>query len=634
MCGICGFFHIASQPDESCLERMCAAISHRGPDSSEVSLFSGTGGDCGLGHVRLSIIDLVGGLQPMSNKDASVWISYNGEVYNHLLLKEDLEKRGYQYKSRCDTESLVYLYEEYGEAIPEYLRGMFAFAIWDAKKQQLLLCRDRLGIKPLYYAMVEGGIVFASEIKAILASGLISPQIEPSAMIEYTSLGYVADEQTLFAGIKKLPGGHTLLFRPGQEAKIDCYWDVRYDQQVKVDEEEAVARIRELFYASVRMRMMSDVPLGVFLSGGLDSSAIAGVMAALSSSPVQAFSVGFEKKYYSETGYARAVAEHNGMLYRECVLRPEDFVASLDELVWHYDAPIHFPASVALYHLSRLARQYVTVVLTGEGSDEIFGGYGRYMSCHYNMKLARLFSFVAPHRVRGFLRKNLWQWPLPIKIKKGIAHSFLYHSQQPEQLVFDNYYRLNGLGNMPQLFSPDFCADSNIDISNYLRHFSRWPQADIVSKMLYTDKKTYLEELLMKQDKMSMAASIESRVPFLDHKLVEYAATLPTSLKIRPGNLKYILKKSMASYVPSLILKRQKMGFPIPLGQWMREPYFNGYLRDILMEKRTRERGLFQSKVVEQILTEHEKGSQDNSFQLWMLLNFEIWCRRFIDHPL
>ena len=630
MCGINGFFSKTNTLPEDVLRKMNDSINHRGPDANGVRMFSEGEVNCGLGHVRLSIIDLAGGVQPMANEDKTVWVSYNGEIYNHSELRQDLKAKGHIFKTQSDTETIVHLYEEYGEDAPNYLRGMFAYAIWDSNQQKITLVRDRLGIKPLYYAITSSGVVFSSEVKAILKSGLLSPELDQSCLGEYFQFGYLTNERTLFKEIKKLRAGHTITFDRQVNPTIRQYWDIQYDENPNVSEAEAIDSLKKKFFDSVEMRMMSDVPLGMFLSGGLDSSAIAGVMAKLSSQQLKAFTIGFDSKYYSESSYAKLVAEKNGMELHEVILQPSDFVDSIEKLIWHNDMPIHFPASVALYFVSKKAREHVKVVLTGEGSDELFGGYGRYMSCHYNMLIGKFFDPLIPSSMRSLIRKKIWHLPIPLKLKKAVAHSFLYHSMNPKEIIFHNYYKLNM--DTDSVINKDFIGDNQKNtFQNYLDYYGRFPNADTISKMLYTDTKTFLEELLMKQDKMSMATSIESRVPFLDHELVEYAATLPSSMKVKLGNLKYIIKKAVSGFVPEEILKRKKMGFPIPLASWMREPFFNGYMREILLDSATKDRGAFDMKSVMGLLKEHENNTKDNSYPLWVLLNFELWARKFLD---
>lgn len=632
MCGICGYISRDRLLTEKDIMRMNTSIAHRGPDASGIISFDNGPLCCGLGHVRLSIIDLTGGQQPMSNENDKIWITYNGEVYNHEDLRKDLEAKGHQYKTKSDTETLIHLYEEYGEDSPKYLRGMFSYAIWDDIKKQLFVVRDRLGIKPLYYAHTDKGLVFASEIKAILQSGVLAPSLAKQNLSEYFSFGYLTNEETLFEGIHKLLPGHAMVF-DDSGCRVKQYWNVEYRVNEKITETEAIHTLKEMFFNSVKMRMMSDVPVGMFLSGGLDSSAISGVMSRLSSQPLKAFTIGFDKGYFSEASYAKSVADQNGMEMYEVLLRPQDFVESIEQLIWHNDMPIHFPASVALYHVSKKAREHVKVVLTGEGSDELFGGYGRYMSCHYNMKIGKYCDPFITKKMRDFIQRHVWRSPLPLKLKKAVSHSFLYHSLDIEEIIFDNYYRLGSSLYTRGIFRDGFFESTPQPQANqnYIAYYNEFPESDTINKMLYTDTKTYLEELLMKQDKMSMATSIESRVPFLDHKLVEYAASLPSSMKVKFGTLKHVIKKAVSDYVPDEIVKRQKMGFPLPLATWMREPFFNSYMRDILLGSTTTRRGVFNNAAIQCLLDEHEKKIKDNSEILWTLLNFELWTRKFFD---
>lgn len=633
MCGICGVVSNQNGISEQVLREMLNEMSHRGPDASDVRLFNGETTCCGLGHVRLSIIDLAGGAQPMTNENGTIWITYNGEVYNHQDLRKDLEAKGHVYQTNSDTETLIHLYEEYGVESPKYLRGMFAYAIWDDNKKRMFLVRDRLGIKPLYYTKTSDGIVFASEIKALFKSKKVKAVLAQQHLAEYFSFGYLTNENTMFESVHKLLPGQSMVFENGGEGRLQQYWSVDYNnQQQNLDENEVTERLKEMFHTSVDMRMMSDVPLGMFLSGGFDSSAIASIMSRLSSQKLKAFTIGFDDKYYSEAGYAKLVADRYGMDLHEVKIGPEDFVNSIENLIWHNDLPIHFPASVALYFVSKEARKHVKVVLTGEGSDELFGGYGRYMACDYNVKIGKLLDPIIPEKYRELLRNKLWQTDLPLKLKKALAHSFLYHSMDPRNIIFDNYYKLDLGGGTDEVINEDFLRGSKQEdpYQNYMEHFDRFSDRDTISRMLYTDQKTYLEELLMKQDKMSMATSIESRVPFLDHKLVEYAATLPSSMKVRICSLKHVIKKAVGDFVPKEIIQRKKMGFPVPLGTWMREPMFNTYLRDILLDSTCRQRGVFQVSAVEHMLDDHQKGTKENTYKIWMMLNFELWCRTYL----
>jgi asparagine synthase (glutamine-hydrolysing) len=616
------------------LQRMNDSLMHRGPDGEGAKIFLGKEAAVGLGHRRLSIVDLAGGRQPMANENESIWITYNGEIYNHGDLRRELELRGHIFRSRCDTEVIIHAYEEWEAASVKRLRGMFAFVIWDCQKQQLFAARDRLGIKPFYYIDAGNELLCASEVKALFASTKHSPELNRRAIPEYFTFGYLAGEETLFQGVKKLLPGYWLLWKNGN-LQLSQYWEI--PEPVKkaesATEAELVHEFLEMFRESVRLRLMSDVPLGVFLSGGLDSSAIAAIMAKEMAEPVKTFSVGFESDYYSEFDFARTVAESIGADHHEVVLKPRDAFELLPRLIWHEDEPIRNISSVALYAVSDLARQHVKVVLTGEGSDELFAGYERYWATLFNMRWGAVYRHLVPQWLHhNCVERSLWGWPFPLGFKKKLSHTFLNHDLSPEQIIFDNFYAIFPPRIHAQLFSANvFCDMQELDpYRETMRYFKGRDQDGLLSQLLYTDQKTYLVELLMKQDNMSMAASIESRVPFLDHHLVEFAISVPDKLKIRGYAGKYLVKKALGQLLPTEILTRKKMGFPVPLCQWLRRGYDHAF-RHILLSERTRDRGLFNESFIHRLLAEHCQGKRDHTEPLWTLLNFELWARIFLD---
>jgi asparagine synthase (glutamine-hydrolysing) len=636
MCGISAIVSALEgrAPKTADLQRMNDSLVHRGPDGEGMQIFKGSRAAAGLGHRRLSIIDLEGGKQPMSNEDCNVWITYNGEIYNYLELQKELQASGHRFRTRCDTETIVHAYEEWGAKCVDRLRGMFAFVIWDGRTEQCFAARDPLGVKPFYYAESAGSLLCASEVKALLASGWISPELFREAVPEYLTLGYLAGDATLFQGIIKLLPGHWLRWKEG-ELEVQQYWDVPLPEESSgaENEEEFTEEFLAIFQDSVHMQLMSDVPLGVFLSGGLDSSAIAAVMSRRMSAPVKTFSVGFESDYYSEFDHAREVAAAIGAEHHEIVLKPSDAFAALPRLIWHEDEPIRNASSVALYEVSRLAGEHVKVVLTGEGSDETFAGYERYWATLFNMKWGSLYHGIVPGWLhRPLIGGTLWKWPLPLSIKKKISHTFLNHAMCPEKIVYDNFYAIFPPGIHRQLFADEF-GDEYRTVDPYRETMRLYNDRDsnLLDRLLYTDLKTYLVELLMKQDNMSMAASIESRVPFLDHKLVEFAARVPARFKIRGFGGKHLVKKAMKNILPKSIIDRKKMGFPVPLNQWFRRG-FDRVARSVLVNGRTRDRGIFNPTFVEQLLREHLAGKRDRTEPLWTLLNFELWARIFIDH--
>ena len=632
MCGICGYAGNGPVLSSQTLESMTAVIKHRGPDASGTVTFEDGPDFCGLGHTRLSIIDLAGGAQPMSNEDGTIWIVFNGEIYNHRDLRSSLKSLGHRYTTSSDTETILHLYEQYGRDCVHHLLGMFAFAIWDDTRKTLFAARDRLGIKPFYYTHEHDALIFGSEIKAIVQSGKIQPALNQEKLNEYLAFGYLTDEHTLFSGIHKLLPGHWLTWEKGS-ISTGRYWDVSFEAKdfrpCQVIEQE----LGSLFENTVQMRLMSDVPLGMFLSGGLDSSAIAATMAKLNPDRINAFTVDFGQGYYSESGYAETVAEASNMQLHKVTVTSRMVVDALEKLIWHNDLPIHFPASIPLYFVSLEASRHVKVVLTGEGSDELFGGYGRYRMSVWNMRMAAMLKHLVPDAVRQVVRTRVWQLPIPMKLKKALAHSLFYHQPDVAHLILDNYYSIFTQAEIQALTGGTAGNDMTGVYDNYLNYYSRFPEEPVLNRMLYTDMKTYLEELLMKQDKMSMATSVESRVPFLDHRLVEMAATLPENLKIKGNHLKYIFKQVSRNLLPPDIIRRPKMGFPLPLETWMKEPLFNGFVKDILLDSRTRDRGLFSLKQIKTLLDDHEKNRRDTSLKIWQLLNFELWSRQFLDQP-
>ena len=629
MCGIAGFVSTTMLDSEARdrAVRMRDVITHRGPD--EAGLYLDT--QAALAHRRLSIVDLKTGQQPLSNEDQSIWVIFNGEIYNHADIREDLQARGHRYRTSSDTESIVHAYEEWGDECVQRFRGMFAFAIWDARRLRLLLVRDRLGVKPLYWARHRDQLLFGSEIKAILASGLIEPEPRLSALPELLATRTSPDADTLFKSIHKLQPGHQLVFEGGR-TRVSQYWDVPTGHAPKVaNRPEVVDRFRNLFTESVKLRLMSDVPLGVFLSGGLDSSAIAATMARIVDQPIQTFSVAFKEQAFSELAYSREVANAIGANAHEIVIDDADFFDALPRLVWHEDEPIAHPSSVPLYFVSVLAKQHVTVVLTGEGSDELLAGYGRYPRIVWNWRAGRLYDTAVPGGLRSAIAERLVP-KLPPRLARLAGRSFLGIDRSPESMVFDCFASVR-LCEQRALLSDDFKHAATTDgaYAASLTHFKR-PAGDatLLDRLLYADMKTYLVELLMKQDQMSMAASIESRVPFLDHKLVEFAVSLPDAWKLSGLTTKRVLREAMKTVLPASILNRPKMGFPVPLGSWLRSTW-NTVAADVLLDVRSRQRGIIDPGSVEHLLRDHAAGRVNGTDRIWSLLNLELWFRTFID---
>jgi asparagine synthase (glutamine-hydrolysing) len=633
MCGIAGIVACDRLDADASSRaiRMRDIMTHRGPDEAGLHVDR----HAALAHRRLSIVDLTSGQQPMSNEDATVWIVFNGEIYNHGDTRKELEARGHHYRTKCDTETIVHAYEEWGDECVHRLRGMFAFAIWDAPKRRLLLVRDRLGIKPLYWCRTRDGLLFGSEIKAILASDLIEAQPNEAVLPELLATRYTAGADTLFRGIQKLLPGHRLVFQNGT-VDIRQYWDIpqRERGSASLSGErgpDVVRRFRELLEESVRLRLMADVPLGMFLSGGIDSSAIAALMARMIDRPLQTFSVAFRERAFNELEYSRTVARAIGADKHEIVIDAGDFFDALPRLVWHEDEPIAHPSSVPLYFVSKLAREHVTVVLTGEGSDELLAGYGKYWRLVWNWRAASVYERMTPRLLRQSIARRVVPY-LPSAVGRYARRSFLAMDRTPEAMFFNNFAAVR-LADQWTLLAPgmrDLATEQNA-FGCSLTYFRKPNGAStLLDRLLYADLKTYLVELLMKQDQMSMAPSIESRVPFLDHELVEFAAQLPDQWKLSGFTTKRVLREAMRGLLPASILDRPKMGFPVPFAEWTRASW-NAVARDVLLDRRARERGLFDSVAVERLLHDHAEGRADGGDRIWSLLNVELWYRTFID---
>ena len=626
MCGIAGFVsHRPVREAASTLQRMSSTIRHRGPDDCD----SYCDDRVGLAHRRLSIVDLATGRQPMTNEDQSLWVIYNGEIFNHAEMREELQRAGHRYSTRSDTETILHAYEEFGTECLSRLRGMFAFALWDARNQTLFCARDRLGIKPLYYFWDGRTFVFGSEIKAILEYPGISPALEESLLPEYLGFGYVSEERTLFRGIHKLMPGHYLTIRlhdEHPELEIQRYWDIPAQETVEQSDEEWIRECRRRLEETVRMRLMSDVPLGMFLSGGVDSSAIAAIMKRLVSTSIETFAVGYQEEAFSELAYAREVAAAIGTHHRDVVVGMEDFFGALPKLIWHEDEPITWPSSVSLYFVAALAAQHVKVVLTGEGSDELFGGYSRYDFYRVNQDWMRFYG-VLPAGLRAWVRSQLASSGLlSASVRRKLQHTFVGRDAGLEALYLDNFYcafpaeeqrRIRRQAEAPEVYA------------NFLRYWNSANGRSPLGRLLYADQKTYLVELLMKQDQMSMACSLESRVPFLDHPFVEFSTRVPDRLKIRNGEGKYILKKAVEDLLPHEIIYRKKMGFPTPLRQWLLDPRAEplyACLRDPdgLLAAYTDRAEL------DSLLVRHQRGGEDATDRIWRLLNLQIWGDQFL----
>jgi asparagine synthase (glutamine-hydrolysing) len=630
MCGIAGI--VASDclsPDAGIRAmRMRDVLVHRGPDDAGLHC----DGVAALAHRRLSIVDLGGGQQPMSNEDGSVWIVFNGEIFNHADVRRDLERAGHAYKTHSDTETIVHAYEQWGDDCVARLRGMFAFAIWDRPKKRLLLARDRLGIKPLYWARAGERLLFGSEIKAILESGLIEPEPLLALIPELLGARYTSGAETLFKGVYKLLPGHRLVFEDGA-IEIEQYWDLptRGSAPAVVSGRDAVERFRELFTESVRLRLMSDVPIGMLLSGGLDSSAVAAIMARLLGRKLQTFSVAFHDRAFNELEHAREVARVVGAESHEVVIDDRDFFSALPRLMWHEDEPIAHPSSVPLYFVSKLARQHVTVVLTGEGSDELLAGYGKYSRASWNWRAGLQYERIVPRRLRRAVARRVAPARFE-RLARYAKRSFLAMDRTPQAMVFDNFASIS-VADQQALLAPALRPLATVDrayapSTAYFDHPGA--ESTLLDRLLYADVKTYLVELLMKQDQMSMAASIESRVPFLDHKLVEFCASLPDEWKLSGWTTKRVLREAMKPLLPERILNRPKMGFPVPFASWTSKAWHPA-MCDVLLDRRTRERGILDPVAVERALRDHAAGGSKRGDWIWGLLNLELWFRTAID---
>jgi asparagine synthase (glutamine-hydrolysing) len=623
MCGIAGVVSATRESDisEALVHHMCEQIVYRGPDDEGVHVADGAG----LGMRRLSIIDLSGGHQPVFNEDRTAWIVYNGEIYNFPELRPELEKRGHRFYTKSDTEVIIHLYEEMGADCVQKLRGMFALAIYDKTKRKLVLARDRLGKKPLHYALVKDKLYFASEIKSILAVAPELAEINAQGLLEYLYYGYVPDPITAFTGIQKLPAGHLLEFENGK-IQIRQYWDLPgYNTHVPSSEEECLEELEHRLLEATRIRLISDVPLGAFLSGGIDSSTVVALMARASSGPVKTFSIGFTKDDFNEAQYARMVARKFGTDHHEMILEP-NVVETVEHLTSSLEEPFGDSSMLPTYYVSQMARQHVTVALSGDGGDEIFAGYDRYR-IHSNR---RFFEYI-PEWARRFYRERLF--PLTPRSMKGRKFSYNVSLPWRERYV-DGLSFVPGFERDAPLLSDDFrqiLRQSDDPQNVLLRYFANAPARDPVSELLYVDTKTYMVgDILTKVDRMSMLNSLEVRVPMLDHKFIEWVTGLPPEWKLRGSTQKYILRKlALRVGVPLEAFDRPKQGFALPLVHWMRNE-----LKDVLMillEPRSLQRGYFEADGIRLLMNDHLKRGRDVTARIWRMLMFELWHRNFLE---
>lgn len=622
MCGIAG---LVGRDDEivdvADVHRMCQTIVHRGPDDEGIY----AQGAVGLGMRRLSIIDLSGGRQPIRNEDGSVWVVFNGEIYNFQELRGELQSRGHRFYTHADTEVIVHLYEELGADCVKKLRGMFAIALYDQNRRSLLLARDRLGKKPLFYALNQGRILFGSEIKALLAVAPELAEIDPQGIQQFFYFGYIPDPRTAFAAIQKLPPGHLLEYKNGQ-ACVRGFWDLpTYGTHDPKSEDECLAELEERLDEAVRIRLISDVPLGALLSGGVDSSVVVALMARNSSRPVKTFSVAFRHQDFNEIEYARAVADRFATDHHEFVVEPE-LEETLSFLTGMMEEPFGDSSMVPTYHVSRLARQHVTVVLSGDGGDELFAGYDRYQ-VHLDRN-----KFPA---VPGWAGRSFREWIYPLLPSATPGRRLAFHlSLNSRDRFIDSISYLPALGRERRLFSKEFLrwvGNDSAPTEGYQNYFDRAPASDTLGRLLYLDTKTYLPaDILTKVDRMSMATSLEARCPLLDHVFVEWAGGLASRWKVHGGVRKYVLRKlAQRLGIPARVLDRPKQGFAMPLRHWWRGELKQDMLR-ILLEPRTLQRGYFDPQAVRTLVNEHLSGRRNRSTDIWLLLIFELWHRNFL----
>lgn len=639
MCGIVGFLNLNKQPledGEKHLSKMCASIAHRGPDEEGWKVI----GPAAIGMTRLAIIDVSGGQQPISNEDNTIWIVFNGEIYNFQELQKIVLERGHTLRTKSDTETIVHLYEEFGIDCLKYLEGMFAFAIWDSRKERLFIARDRMGEKPLHWGVFDGQLVFGSELKTILAHPKSRKDLDNVALQKYLALEYVPNPHSMFAGINKLPPAHFMLVENGQ-THIERYW-LPETKVEDISETEACEKLISLLSKSIEGRLISEVPLGVFLSGGIDSSAIAALATKVANKPIKTYSIGFEDKSFDESSHALAVAKHIGSEHEVCTFSPEMGFETLSELWNILDEPLADASIVPTYFLSKMTRKHVTVALAGEGGDELFGGYPTYQA----HKMAPMWSII-PEGVRGGLlepamnklpvnmnnlsfdykvkrfirsaaeppvRRHLrWMGSIPVAEQEALvtaAHRSLANGQTEETLFND----------LPLV---------NLNGAHKNGNMSKNAILEVVNNIMRLDMTTYLpDDLLVKSDRASMAASLEVRLPFLAFPLIEFALSLPPSMKVRGMTTKYLLKKAVTPYLPEYIMKRPKKGFGIPVAKWLRQE-FRPVVDELLCQSFIEKQGIFQWVYVKNMLDEHMSMKVDRRKELWTMLMFQWWWKKF-----
>jgi len=659
MCGIVGMWHLNGSPVEpECLVSMGNVLIHRGPDdygyvllnmdgrdqknrNIEFRKVEGINGDrallasytFGLGHHRLSIIDLSPAAhQPMCNEDGKIWVVFNGEIYNFQDIRIDLKRSGHIFKSKSDTEVILHGYEEWGVECLNHFRGMFAFAIWDSRLQRLFMARDRLGKKPLVYFHQNGSFAFASEIKALLQIPGVERKVNNSGLHHYLTYQYVPSPDTIFEGIKKLPPAHYLLYDRNGNIRIERYWKLKFNsrQKTHADVQEFSDLIRTELEESVKLRLISDVPLGAFLSGGIDSSLVVGIMAKLNRKPVKTFSIGFEEKGFDELSYARMVSDCFGTEHHEFVVKP-DAIEILPKLVWHYNEPFADSSAIPTYYLSNMTKNFVKVVLTGDAGDENFAGYLRYLRSEWVASFTKL-----PDKLRkDLLPKLLRAFSTFHRGEKTLNRlaDFMESLSKDQARNYAEQIKIFNEKEKEDIYTEDFRkkVEINDPLDFMLKKFEESGTEDPLEQLLYVDINSYLpEDLLVKMDIATMANSLEARVPFLDHKFMELVAGIPSQLKMKGSMTKFILKKAFSDLLPEAILKRKKMGFGVPISRWFRNELKDDVF-DILLDIRTLSRGYFREKGIKRLLDEHTALRYDHSAKIWALLVLETWFRVFMD---
>lgn len=635
MCGICGIIDFTGKPvQEDIIHQMCQAMVHRGPDDEGIYISQQlpvssyqTKPLVGLGHRRLSIIDLSpAGHQPMCNEDGTIWIVLNGEIYNYIELGKGLKEKGHKFKSNADTETVIHLYEEYGEECVKQLRGMFAFALWDKKKQTLIMARDRPGKKPLLYYYKNNLFCFSSEFSSLFAPGLIDKEIDPKAIHYYLTFGYVPAPMTIYKDVYKLPPAHILILKDGQ-INLKQYWSLDYTNKINISEEDAAAEVLRLLKEAIRIRLHSDVPLGAFLSGGIDSSIVVGLMSQLTGEQVKTFSIGFEEEDYSELKFARNIASSFNTEHHEFIVKPEALEV-LPILIERYGEPYADSSAIPTYYVSKQTKQHVTVALNGDGGDELFAGYERYQAVLLSETYQRFLGCSVIQRFANLLPDSVDHRNPLRRIKRFINGAAL-----PLNLRY-----LRWVGIFDEKFKSDVYTQefmNEVSDSNPVKVISKFLNGsnnlNLIDSLLFTDTMTYLpNDLLVKVDITSMANSLECRSPFLDHNLMEFAASIPPEFKLKRFVKKHILKKAVKNIIPNDNIHRRKMGFGVPIGGWFRRE-LKEFLQATLLSTNSLKRGYFKSDKIKDMVYQHTSGQRDWSFQLWTLLMLELWHKRFID---